>query len=136
MSLDYERMLDEAYKALPPSVFKRERFEVPKPLVTISGSRTILHNFKEICDVVNREPEHVLKYLSKELATAATAEGGRVIFQGRFEAEALERLIRRYVNEYVICPICKRPDTKIVKEKRLYFLQCEACGARSPLRPI
>ena len=101
MSLDYERMLDEAYKALPPSVFKRERFEVPKPLVTISGSRTILH-----------------------------------IFQGRFETETFERLIKRYVNEYVICPICKRPDTKIVKEKRLYFLQCEACGARSPLRPI
>ncbi len=136
MSLDYEKMLEEAYEQLPPSVFEHKRFEVPRPTVTISGSRTILHNFKDICEVINRDPNHVLKYLSKELATAAAMEGGRVIFQGRFEDETIERMIRRYVNEYVICPICKRPDTKIVREKRLYFLQCEACGARSPLRPV
>jgi len=136
MSLDYAKMLDEAYSKLPPSVFKRKRFEVPRPSVTISGSRTIFHNFGEICDTLNRDPNHVLKFLSKEMATAAAMEGGRVIFQGRFETETLERLIRRYVEQYVICPVCRRPDTKIVKEKRLYFLECEACGARSSLRPV
>jgi len=136
MSLDYRKMLDEAYSELPPSVFEHKRFEVPRPSITISGSRTIFHNFKEICDVINRDPNHVLKFLSKEMATAAAMEGGRVIFQGRFEAETLERLIKRYVDQYVMCPVCRRPDTKIVKEKRLYFLECEACGARSPVRPV
>jgi translation initiation factor 2 subunit 2 len=136
MSLDYRKMLDEAYSELPPSVFEHKRFEVPRPLVTISGSRTIFHNFGEICDVINRDSSHVLKFLSKEMATAAALEGGRVIFQGRFQTETLERLIKRYVDQYVTCPICRRPDTKIVREKRLYFLECEACGARSPVRPI
>jgi len=136
MSLDYAKMLDEAYSKLPSSVFKRKRFEVPRPNITISGSRTIFHNFGEICDILNRDPNHVLKFLSKEMATAAAMEGGRVIFQGRFETETLERLIRRYVEQYVTCPVCRRPDTKIIKEKRLYFLECEACGARSSLRPV
>jgi len=136
MSLDYRKMLDEAYSELPPSVFERKRFEVPKPSVTISGSRTIFHNFKEICDTINRNPNHVLKFLSKEMATAAAMEGSRVIFQGRFEVETFERLIKRYVDQYVMCPVCRRPDTRIVKEKRLYFLECEACGARSPVRPV
>jgi translation initiation factor 2 subunit 2 len=136
MNLDYRKMLDEAYSELPPSVFEHKRFEVPRPSVTVSGSRTIFHNFGEICDVINRNPNHVLKFLSKEMATAAAMEGGRVIFQGRFEAETLNRLIKRYVGQYVTCPICRRPDTKIVREKRLYFLECEACGARSPVRPI
>jgi translation initiation factor 2 subunit 2 len=36
----------------------------------------------------------------------------------------------------VICPICKRPDTKIVKERRFHFLICEACGAKSSIRPV
>jgi len=136
MSLDYRKMLDEAYSELPPSVFEHKRFEVPRPSITISGSRTIFHNFKEICDAVNRDPNHVLKFLSKEMATAAAMEGGRVIFQGRFETETFERLIKRYVEQYVMCPVCRRPDTKITKEKRLYFLECEACGARSPVRPV
>ncbi|MEM2273205.1 MAG: hypothetical protein QXX56_03185, partial [Candidatus Bathyarchaeia archaeon] len=38
--------------------------------------------------------------------------------------------------EFVNCPICKRPDTKIIKEKRFNFLVCEACGAKSPVRRI
>ncbi|MCD6263176.1 translation initiation factor IF-2, partial [Candidatus Bathyarchaeota archaeon] len=38
-----------------------------------------------------------------------------------------------YTKRYVICPVCKRPDTRIVKEKRLAFLVCEACGARSSI---
>jgi len=136
MALDYEKMLDEAYAQLPPEVFKHERLEVPKPVCTVFGSRTILRNFKEICDVLRRDPVHVLRFLSKEMATAGTVEGARAIFQGRFEPETLRRLIERYMQNYVTCPVCKRPDTKVVKEKRLYFLVCEACGARSPVKPV
>ena len=129
-------MLNDAYRELPPKVFKRERFKVPRPVCTVFGSRTIFHNFKEICDVLNRDPVQVLKYLSKEMATAGTFDGTRAIFQGKFQPDTFERLIERYLNQFVMCPVCKRPDTKIVKEKRLHFLVCEACGARSSVKPI
>ena len=136
MTLDYRKMLDEAYSQMPPEVFKHERFEVPRLASVIVGSRTFVHNFKEICDILNRRPLHVLKFLSKEMATAGTIDGPRAIFQGKFERATLERLIKRYVDEFVMCPVCKRPDSKIVKERRLYFLVCEACGARSPVKPV
>jgi len=136
MKSNYGELLRRAYSQLPPEVFEHRRFEIPKPRSTIAGARTILYNFKEICDALNREPNHLLRFLSREMATAGTTDGTRAIFQGRFDQDALERLIKRYVDEFVICPVCKRPDTKIVKEKRLYFLVCEACGARSPLRPV
>jgi translation initiation factor 2 subunit 2 len=134
--LKYEDMLEDAYRMLPPEVFKRERLEVPNASCTTFGSRTFLNNFKEICEVLNRDPEHVLRYLSKEMATLGMIEGSRAVFQGRFECETLDRLVKRYMDEFVICPICKRPDTKIIKEKRLNFLVCEACGAKSPVRRI
>jgi len=136
MALDYERMLDEAYSQMPAQVFRRRRLEVPKPQSMIFGSRTILFNFKEICDVLNRDELHLLRFLSREMATAGTIDGSRAIFQGRFGDETLQRLIDRYMRDYVICPVCKRPDTRIVKEKRLQFLICEACGAKSPVRPL
>ena len=129
-------MLKRAYSQLPPEVFEHKRFEVPKPRFTVSGAKTVLYNFKEICDALNRDPHHVLKFLSKEMATAATTDGGRAIYQGKFQRDTLDRLIKRYADEFVMCPVCKRPDTKIVKEKRLYFLVCEACGARSSIRSV
>ncbi len=134
--MDYEKMLEEAYSQLPLEVFEHKRYEIPKPNCTVYGSRTVLHNFKDVCDALNRDQLHVLRYLSKEMATAGTIDGSRAIFQGRFDAENCERLIERYVKEFVMCPVCKRPDTKIVKERRLYFLICEACGARSSIRPV
>jgi translation initiation factor 2 subunit 2 len=136
MALDYEKMLDEAYSELPQKSLKHERLEVPKPVCSTFGARTIFHNFKEVCDVLNRDPAYILRFMSKEMATAGTIDGSRAIFQGRFEVETCNRLLGRYVNEFVVCPVCKRPDTKIVREKRLYFLVCEACGARSPVKPV
>ncbi len=134
--LKYEEMLNEAYNQLPAEVFKRERLEVPRASCTTFGSRTFLNNFKEICDVLNRDPIHVLRFLAREMATSGAIDGSRAVFQGKFGCETLDRLIRSYMKEFVLCPICKRPDTKIIKEKRINFLVCEACGAKSPVRRV
>ena len=98
--------------------------------------RTYVVNFKEIADAMNRDPQHLLRYMSREMATAGTMDQARAIFQGKFRSDALDRLVQRYVEEFVTCPVCKGPDTKIVKEKRFSFLQCEACGAKSSVRTI
>ncbi|MEM2123346.1 MAG: translation initiation factor IF-2 subunit beta, partial [Candidatus Bathyarchaeia archaeon] len=76
---------------------------------------------------------HLIKVMSKELATAGGLEDVRAVFQGRFSDITIKRLIDIYVKRYVICPICKGPDTNIVKEGRFNFLLCEACGARSSI---
>jgi len=134
--MNYKEMLKRARSQLPSEVLERKRFEIPKPRCFVTGMRTVLSNFKEICDALNREPRHVLKFLSGEMATAATIQRTRAIFQGRFDYDTFERLIKRYTDEFVVCPVCKRPDTKIVKERRFLFLICEACGAKSSTRPV
>jgi translation initiation factor 2 subunit 2 len=98
--------------------------------------RTVIYNFKEVADALDRDPQHLLKFLTGEMATAATAQGSRVIFQGKFSEDTFQRLIQRYLENFVVCPVCKRPDTKIVKEKRLSFLVCQACGARSSVKQL
>jgi translation initiation factor 2 subunit 2 len=136
MKYDYEALLKRARSQLPEITSKRERLEIPSLHYTVVGMRTIIHNFKEIAETLNRDPQHILKFLTGELATAAIMQESRVIFQGKFPRETVERLMQRYMETFVICPICKRPDTKIVKEKRLSFLVCEACGAKSSVRHL
>lgn len=133
MKRDYREMLERAYAELPQQVATYERFTLPRPDVRRAGRRTLIRNFKEICDELRREPEHVLKFLSGEMATLATFDGTRVVLQGRFGYDTVRNLLEIYTEKYVVCPVCKRPDTRVVREKRLWFLQCEACGARSSI---
>jgi translation initiation factor 2 subunit 2 len=136
MEYDYDKLLKRARSQIPEIATKQERLELPRLRFSIVGMRTMIYNFREVAGALNRDPQHLLKFLTGEMATAATSQESRVIFQGKFPADTLERLIQRYVESFVVCPVCKLPDTKIVKEKRLSFLVCEACGARSSIKQL
>jgi len=136
MKYDYEELLKRARSQIPEVTLKRERLELPPLRHSVIGMRTIIQNFSEVADALNRDPQHLLKFLTREMATAGMLQESRAIFKGSFSRETFERLIQRYMEVFVICPVCKRPDTKIVKEKRLSFLLCEACGAKSAVQQL
>ena len=130
---DYEQLIDRAIKQLPETVKTEGRFAIPEMKVFYEGNRTILRNWKELEDTLRRDGSHIMKYVTRELATAGTITGMRAILQGKFPTAQIDRVIERYVKEYVICPACKRPDTEFVKKDKLVFMVCHACGARQPL---
>lgn len=136
MSYSYDELLKRARSQIPEVTEKRERLELPRLRMNVIGMRTMIHNFKEVADALNRDPQHILKYLTGEMATAATMQEGRVIFQGKFNVDTLTTLLQRYMDNFIVCPVCKRPDTKIVREKRLSFTVCEACGAKSSIKNL
>lgn len=132
---DYERLLKRLQGQLK-NTSRREasRLELPSPQIIWVGQRTIFRNFIEFPKALRRDPEKLLLYLNKELASAGYIAGERVIFLGRKEPSSFATLIDRYVKEYVICPVCGSPDTRTEKNKKLGFLLCEACGARSSVK--
>lgn len=136
MSFNYDDLLKRAREQMPEVQTKKERLEIPRIQIQTVGMRTTIANFKEIADALDRDPQHLLKFLTREMATAATFHDSRAIFQGKFRSDSFERLIQRYLDAYVVCPVCKRPDTKLVKEKRLAFLVCNACGAKSAIKQL
>ena len=130
----YDRWLERLYSKLPKTVTVRERFEIPTLQSIIAGNRTIIRNLRQVAEALNRKPEHLLRFLSKELATAGGFEGEMAVFQGRFSHETLGKALNVYVRDCVICPVCGSPDTRVTREERLRFLLCDACGAKSPVR--
>ena len=110
------------------------RFELPVVDVMWEGQKTFLRNFSEFPKVLRRDPDKVLQYLSKEFAVPAERLGDKAMFIGKRDPDDFTRLFQIYVKDYLECPTCKSPDTKILKEKRISFLLCEACGAKSTLK--
>jgi translation initiation factor 2 subunit 2 len=136
MPIDYKELLDRVKDKLQPEgVAKQTRFEVPEPDVIWVGNRTIVRNFGHIADLLRRDPQKMLVFFAREMATAATLdEDKRAIFIGRRDLQSFKVLLQRYIKTYVLCPVCNSPDTRLEKRKRITFLVCEACGAWSPVR--
>jgi len=110
------------------------RFELPPVDVMWEGQRTYLRNFSDFPKIMRRDPTKLLQYLSKEFAVPAERIGDSAMFVGRRDPDDFTRLLKIYVNDYIMCPTCKSPDTRTEKEKRISFLICEACGAKSTIK--
>jgi translation initiation factor 2 subunit 2 len=134
---EYGKLLERALEVLSQRrIVRKERFEIPRVSVAKEGVRTILRNFSQIAKTLNRSEEHLYKYLVKSLGTAGMIDNGRLILQGRFTEEELQKEINEYVKAYVICRECNAPDTELIKEDRVQFMRCMACGAKQPVKNV
>ena len=133
MTRSYEELLTRARAGLDKDAKRSgaSRLELPEPSVFWVGNKTIFRNYAEFPKLLRRDSSKVLMYLAKELATAASLDGERAIFIGRKDKDSFTQLFQRYLKDAVICPVCSSPDTHLEKEKRMWFMVCEACGARS-----
>ena len=125
----YEELLEKLYKQVK-KIEVTERFEVPKAEIMIEGNKTIITNFSQICSALRRKPQDLTKFLSRELAAQVNVEGERLVLNRRLLSQQINAKLQAYMDEFVICPECKKPDTELVKEKNFLFLRCLACGAK------
>ena len=133
----YLKILEDVMSKVPQTIGKvGDRLVVLNPEILHESRRTIIMNFKDMAEKLNRDPQHLARFIFKESGKPGSLEGERLIIQGRLMNEEFRRLIELYVKEFVKCPICGGLDTRIVSEKRLRFLVCEICGAKSSVRKI
>ncbi|MDY6769883.1 MAG: translation initiation factor IF-2 subunit beta [Candidatus Nanohaloarchaea archaeon] len=131
--MDYDQMLEKGREEIPEDVSGSERFEIPEAETQKEGSKTVIRNFGSLADRFNRDRQHLSKFLLGELGTSGHVEGSELVLNGSFRRGKINDKLEAYVEQYVTCPECGRPDTKLGKEKGVELLQCEACGARTPL---
>lgn len=132
--MDYEKLLESAYKNVKRVEDTGERFEVPKVQGHFEGRKTFVTNFCTIATHLRRKSEHFQKFLLKELATSGQIEGERLVLNNRIPSAKITDKINAYVKEFVLCKECGKPDTELKKEDRINFIHCLACGAKHPVR--
>jgi len=132
---NYEKLLKRIEKNLvKDSKVADTRFELPPVDVMWEGQKTYLRNFVEYSKIMRRDSTKLLQYLSKEFAVPAERVGDSAMFVGKRDPDDFTRLLKIYVTDYIRCLTCQSPDTRIEKEKRIHFLICEACGAKSTIK--
>ncbi len=134
---DYEDLLKKAEEELPEQIFGSERFTIDKVKGHLEGNKTILANLGKIAKDLGRSPDHLLKYLLRELASPGKFVRGRVILGTKISANKINKKIRKYASEFVFCSECSKPDTLLEEGKGgITFLKCQACGIKKPVKKV
>lgn len=128
--LDYVKLLNLAMQQL-----KRDKDAEMGGRMRISldvrreGRKTSV-NIEEIAYSLNRTKEHLVNFICNELLTTGSVnKDGRLLLAGVFLRSAIQEIIRRYIEHFVVCKVCESVgDTEIVREKKLFFLKCSKCG--------
>ena len=128
--MDYEAMLKRGKEQLPENIRHTERFEIIKVKGLVQGNKTILSNLGQIADQLQRPIEHLLKYLNKELAARGEMKDTYTVFNTKLPATRVNEKIASYVEQYVMCKECGRPDTRMAKQGPAWMILCQACGAK------
>lgn len=142
---------DYAYTELLQRVFKimkeknpdmitgeKKKFIMRPPQVARVGTKkTSFSNFADICRLLRRQEKHLLSFLLAELGTSGSLDSNnQLTIKGRFSQKQIENVLRRYIKEYITCHTCRSPETNLVKEERIFFLQCDTCGSRCAVASI
>ena len=120
MDLDYEKLLERSREGLEDVMQNAERFNPPKPEILHEGSKkTIIRNFSEIVDALRREENHLYKFLLQELGTAGSVDKRRLVLQGRVPERKINERIKSYIETFIVCQECNRPDTSFLRVGRI-----------------
>ncbi len=130
----YEKLLDNAYGKVKQVSGNNDRFEIPPVEGHFEGRKTILSNFFQIATHLRRSPEHFQKFILKELAASGQKEGDRLVLNIKVPSAKINSKVEQYAKEFVLCKECGKPDTQLIKEDRITFLHCLACGAKHSVR--
>jgi len=132
--MEYEKLLEDAYKKIKKVDVASGRFEIPKVEGHFEGRKTILTNFFQIASHIRRNPDHFQKFMLRELAASGQKDGDRLVLNIKVPSAKINHKIEQYVKEFVLCKECGKPDTELIKQDRLTFLHCLACGAKHSVR--
>ncbi len=131
---DYQSLLKKAEGTFSKSDKRESRLKVPNPEVIYEGKTTILRNFGEMVEVINRDERHITKYLMKELGIGVSVRNDQLVINRKVSDSLIADKVRQYMDTFVICYVCSAPDTEIRRVGRTDVMFCKACGAQNPIR--
>ena len=142
MKFSYEFLLNRIYeimKANNPNS-SSGRLKIPSVTVNMTGKdRSSWVNLGNVAQALNRDIESLFKYVLSELGIEGTIGGdNQANFKARITQTAIEKVLTKYITDYVRCPNCKSFKTILKKDQSTRLLQkfCENCQSVKTVQVI
>jgi len=108
------------------------RYTMPALRVKVEGRgkmiKTVLLNLDDISNDLERPVEYLLKFIGLELGAQVEAKNNKYIIGGDRQVEELYKVFDTFIEKYILCVVCKNPETNLGTKKGNITLTCRACG--------
>jgi translation initiation factor 2 subunit 2 len=123
-----------------PGLGSRHVSSYPPPQLSRVGTRkTMWSNFGKIAQCMHRQQQHVMNYVLSELGTEGSVDSNeRLILKGRYLPKHVESILKKYIEAYVRCSMCRASETTLTRDSltRLFFVECQTCKSRRSVETI
>lgn len=98
-----------------------------------NGIKTAIPNMTQVALALHRDPGEVTKFFGTELGaqTTWTPETERSIVNGAHTTNDLQQKVFAYIEQFVLCPNCRLPETHYSIKNGCIYHKCGACGAKT-----
>jgi translation initiation factor 2 subunit 2 len=133
MSELFNIMLDDIYEKIENNN-KSYNIKLPDYILVKNGSKITWKNVKDFLKVMKRHPDHFFNFMNFETSNrvlwVSDSKSDGLNFLYKVKVDALNIIINKYLNEYVICKSCKMLYTKLEKDQQIrkYKLICRCCN--------
>ncbi|WRT64241.1 uncharacterized protein IL334_001172 [Kwoniella shivajii] len=115
------------------------RYKMPLLQIKVEGRgngiKTVVPNMEDIARALNRPPTYSTKYFGCELGAQTSMASERYIVNGAHTADRLRELLDNFIEQFVLCPSCKNPETELVITGKSghedIHRDCKACGRQN-----
>ncbi|KPI86234.1 putative eukaryotic translation initiation factor 5 [Leptomonas seymouri] len=118
------------------------RYKMPALQTKLEGSgngiKTVLPNIHDICLVINRPEEVLMRYFQSELGAQSTVstKDDKFLLMGAHPAGRMQDKLYDFIRRFVLCKYCRNPETTVQlgegkKGASAISMVCGACGKRT-----
>jgi len=135
--MNFTEMLDDVYNQLGSTT--QTNFVLPEPIIEKTTTRILWKNIKAFLKITKTSPDHLFDFLryqiDKNIDIAWYSESvsdGLIIHNiKKINSDQIMSLMRKYLITYVICSICKKTNTTMVKDStiRKWTIKCSDCNS-------
>ena len=133
ISYSTDDLVKRAYSIL--NAREKKKIKLIPPEVIIKDRKTIITNFDNFCQSINRDRNIVKNYLDKETQFASSFFGDnyQVKIDTMLKGPLVKNILTVFIKSYVICADCKSYDTQLIRQKRATYTQCLNCKTEKVL---
>ena len=138
--LDLNYLIDRAYNILKKEQKNKKNFT--KPIIVNHNRKSYITNFINFCESINRLPEDVRKFISKDInvdtsfVTENNLEDNNnsgLKLNNYYKSAQIMNTITNYMKQYVLCDSCKSGNTEIEKIERINYIICGTCKSKKAI---
>lgn len=100
------------------------RYKMQKMNVIKQKNKTIIDNFDKVSKDLDRDPKMLCNYFKKKLGLAMVFKDGVLSTAADIDYDAFEKVLRQFIEEYVLCKSCKLPELTLVDKNA----KCKSCS--------